>query len=92
MEPLTVFAASVGTIGAFHLLFTAVDRFGKGIYRKGSKQGKREDWYCFFHLSDLLGEGWEANEKIDKKRLSLAETKRLEQKRYQQAKRPRLLA
>lgn len=90
MEPLTMFAATVGVVGAFHLLSTTVDRFGKGRYNRGSKQAKRDDWYCCFQLSALLGEGWEASGKMDKQQPSLTEAQRLEQKRRQQANRPRL--
>ncbi len=89
MEPLTIFSLTVGAIGAFHLLSTTVDRFGKGIFNRGSQQVKRDDWYCFFQLSDLLGEGWETREKVAKPQ-SLTEAERLEQKRRQQANRPRL--
>ncbi|MDO8947990.1 MAG: hypothetical protein Q7U88_12655 [Desulfocapsaceae bacterium] len=90
MEPLTIFASTVGIIGAFHLLSTTVERFGKGIYNRENMQAKRDDWYCFFQLSALFGEGWETNEKMDTQQLSITETKRLEQKRRQQANRPRL--
>ncbi len=89
MEPLTIFALTVGVIGAFHLLFATVERFGKGIYKRGSLQAERNDWYCFFQLSDLLGEGWETPDKVDKQQ-SITKTERLEQKRRQQAHRPRL--
>lgn len=89
MEPLTIFASTVGIIGAFHLLSTTVERFGKGTYNSESLQAKRDDWYCFFHMSALLGEGWETSEKVDKQQ-SLTKTEQLEQKRRQQANRPRL--
>ncbi len=90
MEPLTMFASTVGVVGAFHLLSITVERFGKGKYNRESLQAKRDDWYCFFQLSDLLGEGWETSEKMDPQQLSITEAKRLEQKRRQQASRPRL--
>lgn len=89
MEPLTIFASTVGAIGALHLLSTTVERFGKGIFNRGSLQAKRDDWYCFFQLSDLLGEEWETREKMDKQQ-SITKAERLEQKRRQQANRPRL--
>lgn len=89
MEPLTLFAATVGLIGAIHLLSTAVERFGKGRYDKGNQQAKRVDWYCFFQLSDLLGKNWKI---IDKRnnQPTLSDAERLEQMRRQQANRPRL--
>lgn len=58
MEPLTMFAATVGSIGAIHLLSATAERLGKGIYDRGDKQAKREDWYCSFQPSDLLGTDW----------------------------------
>ncbi|OEU48371.1 MAG: hypothetical protein BA862_00985 [Desulfobulbaceae bacterium S3730MH12] len=54
MEPITIFSASVGLVSICRLTFVAVDFFGKGLYSKGSKPVKRDDWYCFFKTSDLL--------------------------------------
>jgi len=89
MEPLTIFAATVGLIGSIHLVSTTFERFGKGKYDKGNRQGKREDWYCFFQPSDLLGEGWNDTEN-NTSQPGLTNTERLEQARRQQANRPRL--
>ncbi len=89
MEPLTLFAATVGLIGSIHLVSTTVERFGKGRYDKGNQQGKREDWYCFFQPSNLLGENWNKNEKRNNQP-PLTDAERLEQARRQQANRPRL--
>jgi hypothetical protein len=90
MEPLTLFAATVGLISAIHLVSISFERFGKGRYDKGNQQAKREDWYCFFQPSDLLGEGWNTSRKRDNH--SLTDTERMEQVRRSQASRPRLQA
>lgn len=55
MEPITIFAASVGLVGVCRLTFVAADFFGKGIYYKGSKPTNRCNWYCFFNTSNLWG-------------------------------------
>jgi len=89
MEPLTLFAATIGLIGTIHLLSTTYERFGKGRYDKGNQQAKREDWYCFFQPSDLLGENWNRTEKSNKQP-TLSDAERLEQARRQQENRPRL--
>jgi len=91
MEPLTLFTATVGLVGAIHLLSTTVERFGRGRYYKGNQQTKKEDWYCFFQRSDLLGEDQEATDKRNKQP-TVSDAERLEQKRRQQANRPRLHA
>jgi hypothetical protein len=89
MEPLTMFAATVGIISSIHLLSTAAERLGKGIYDRGNQQAKREDWYCFFQPSDLLGADWNTP---DNKQANITADKSLEQRRRQQANRPRLQA
>ncbi len=91
MEPLTLFAATVGLIGSIHLVSTTFERFGKGRYDKGNQQAKREDWYCFFQPSDLLGEDWNKSEKRTNQP-TLIDTERLEQARRTQAERPRMQA
>ena len=53
MEPITIFAVSVGLVSVCRLTFVAVDFLGKGIYSRGSKPAKRQEWYCFFKISDL---------------------------------------
>jgi len=90
MEPLTLFAATVGLVSSIHLISTTFERFGKGRYDKGN-QAKREDWYCFFQPSDLLGEDWNKTEKRTHQS-TLTDTERLEQARRQQADRPHLQA
>ena len=89
MEPITLFAATVGLIGTIHLISTTFERFGKGQYDKGSQEAKREDWYCFFQPSDLLGEEWNKTEKRTNQP-PLTDAERLEQARRQQGNRPRL--
>ncbi len=89
MEPITLFAATVGLIGSIHLVSTTFERFGKGRYDKGNQQGKRNDWYCFFQPSDLLGEDWNKTEKRSDQP-SLGESERLDQARREQANRPRM--
>ena len=90
MEPLTLFAATVGLISAIHLISVTFERFGGGRYDKGNQQAKREDWYCFFQPSALLGEGWNTSDKRNNR--SLTDTERMEQARRVQASRPRLQA
>ena len=85
MEPITLFAASVGLIAICRLTFNAVEFFGKGIYSKGSNPTKRDDWYCFFKTSDLLGT-------TKQHQASISEQEVLEQKRRVQQQRPRLQA
>ncbi len=55
MEPITIFAASVGLVSICRLTFVAADFFGKSFSRRRSNPAKRDDWYCFFKTSDLLG-------------------------------------
>ena len=92
MEPLTLLVATVGLNGGIHLVSTTYERFGKGRYDKGNQQAKREDWYCFFRPSDLLGENRGASGSMEKQQPSIFEVDRLEQRRRQQANRPRLQA
>lgn len=89
MEPLTIFALAIALFGTIHLLFSAVDRIGKGIYNTSNQKQKRADWYCFFTTSDLLGKDREPAAKIND-RPSNIESEKLEQRRKQQANRPRL--
>ncbi len=84
MEPITMFAASVGLVSACRVSFAAADLFGKGIYSKGSSPAKRDDWYCFFKTSDLLGP--------EKDSATTAQRDNLEQRRRQQQQRPRMQA
>ncbi len=89
MEPITIFAVSVGLIGTCRLTFSAVDFFGKGIYSNGiyfkkSTPVKRDDWYCFFKTSDLLG--------TTEQQASISDQQHLEQRRRVQQQRPRLQA
>lgn len=88
MEPLTIFASTVGFIGAFHLLSTAVDSLRERTAGPRDQQGKREDWYCFFQPSELLGDDWGTT--TDDEDLRVSDT--LEQRRRRQANRPRLQA
>ena len=92
MEPLTMFASTVGLISAIHLISSTAERFGKGIYDRGNQQAKREDWYCFFQPSDLVGKDQETPENSDQKQSTLSDADRLEQRRRQQENRPRLQA
>jgi len=87
MEPLTMFASTVGFIGAFHLLSTTVERLGKG--KENKTEATRDDWYCFFKTSDLLGT--DAAGSMDTQP-TITDEQRLEQRRRQQANRPRLQA
>lgn len=55
MEPITIFAGSVGVICGCHVLFSMAEFFGKGRYYAGQNPAKCDEWYCFFKLEDLLG-------------------------------------
>lgn len=88
MEPLTIFASSVGFICALHLLSTVAERLGKGKYNRGNQHARREDWYCFFQLSDLLGT--DTTRRTDTPQPTITDADRLDQRRRQQASRPRL--
>lgn len=87
MEPLTMFASTVGFIGAFHLLSQAVERFGKRNNNRATQPDRRVDWYCFFEMSDLLGEENSATQLATR-----SETEHLERIRKHNAHRPRLHA
>ena len=90
MEPLTIFALTLGLICAFHLVSTVVNRFGKGIYNYGPQKKKRDDWFCFFRTSTLLGEDRETESNVDKQQSTAIRSENMEQRRKQQARRPRL--
>jgi hypothetical protein len=85
-----MFASTVGFIGAFHLLSTTVERLGKGRNNREKRQVTREDWYCFFQPSDLLGT--DATCSTDTPQPTITDDQQLEQRRRQQANRPRLQA
>ncbi len=90
MEPLTIFAASVAFIGVFHLVSTAVDTIGKKRQNREAGAGAtRSDWYCFFKMSDLLGDDWMPHDNQMEQRTSVQDAT-YEQRRRQQAQRPRL--
>ena len=82
MEPLTLLASTVGLIAALHIAFSAEELFTQGRYSKGNTKGKRNDWYCFFQPSDLTG--------TNNAESTVRDDKNLEQRRRQQANRPRL--
>jgi hypothetical protein len=90
MEAITIFALSVVLFGAVHLIFTAVDRFGKGMYNTDNQKQKRADWFCFFKTSDLLGKDWVQTKEKSDRPASKIDAERLEQRRKQQLNRPRL--
>ena len=90
MEPLTIFASTVGFIAGFHLISTTVDYFSKRRYDSGNRQEKREDWYCFFQPSDLLGSDWGTTDRGDHRQPNVSDD--LEQRRRRQERRPRLQA
>jgi hypothetical protein len=85
-----MFASSVGFIGAFHLISTTVERLGKGKNSSEKRQVTRDDWYCFFKPSDLLGT--DATGSTDTMQPTISDDQNLEQRRRQQASRPRLRA
>ena len=93
MEALTMFAVSVGFIGAFHLASRGISALSKG--RKTSMAGAvktRSDWHCFFKMSDLLGENWDSSRQQEEQQDTVQSVDRYEQRRRLQAQRPRLQA
>lgn len=62
MEPATILTIMVFSVGALHLVWQAASGIGKLLgktqqnltYGKRSKS-HRDDWYVFFHRSDLTG-------------------------------------
>ena len=87
MEPLTLLASTVGLISVLHIAFSAEEFLTQGRYSKGNTQGKRIDWYCFFQPSDLVG-----TRKSDQSQETARDNKNLDERRRQQANRPRLQA
>ncbi len=85
MEPITLFAASVGLIATCHITFSAAKLLGMDIYSKGSNPAERDDWYCFFKTSDLLNP-------YKQQTPATSEREQLERRRRQQQQRPRLQA
>jgi hypothetical protein len=91
MESMTIFALCVALFGAVHIIFDAVEHFSKGINKTDNQRQKRADWYCFFKTSDLLGADSEKTETMnDRQSSQTEETQKIEQRRKQQANRPRL--
>jgi len=91
MEPITVFAAAVAFIGIFHLLSTAINLLAKGRNMSVVNSGKkRSDWYCFFKMSDLLGQDALPDKKREIEQSGMRDKDLAEQKRQQEARRPRL--
>ncbi len=90
MEPLTIFASTVGFIAACHLVATTAEYLGKGKQARESHPVTREDWYCFFSPADLLGT--ESGDSTEPQQPTMSDDQRLEQRRRQQANRPRLQA
>jgi len=90
MEPLTIFALTLGLICAFHLISMFVNRFGKGIYNYGPQKKKRDDWFCFFRTSTLLGGDRKIESGVNKQQPTAVRSENMEQRRKQQARRPRL--
>ncbi len=82
MEPTTLFATFIVFMGGCNLVFSAIDRLGGGIYSEGYQPVQRDDWYCFFHTSDLLG--------VQGVQKDNSRKQQQQEKRRQQQQRPRL--
>ncbi len=92
METLTlVFISTLGFIGSFHLLSTTVERFSKGLDKHGEQHKPREEWFCFFQLSDLYGERQNTTGRMNKQVIT-SRDERLDERRRSQSRRPRLQA
>jgi hypothetical protein len=92
MEPTAIFAASVGIIGFFHLASNVVKTFTKGARKRHSASAPRNDWYCFFNMSDLVGKDWRHQENKGEDIQVTRDAGVDEQRRRQQALRPRIQA
>lgn len=90
MEPLTMFAAAVGLISAIHLLSLATDKVGAMMTTRQKKRTDRTDWYCFFQASDLT-DGTKVQDTPQQQNV-YSDEELLQQRRRQQANRPRLHA
>jgi len=92
MEPLTVFATSVISIGIFHLLAKTVEAINKHKYRSVNQAGKKRiDWYCFFSLSSLIGNRHNETDHEASDQPNLHQDTTIEEyKRRREAQRPRL--
>jgi len=86
MEPTTLFAAFIVFMGGCNLVFSAIDHLGDGVYSEEYQPVQQDDWYCFFHTSDLLGV------KGAQKGNARRQQQQREQQRRQQQQRPRVQA
>lgn len=74
MEPATYFSIFVLGVGALHLACQAVDRFASWMGKTqqhttySKRTQNRDDWYVFFHRSELSG-----SETSRKKKTSLGD-------------------
>jgi hypothetical protein len=62
MEPTVIFTILVFSVGALHLVWQAAGHIGKfhqknlkNLTSSKRKNYYRDDWYVFFHRSDLTG-------------------------------------
>lgn len=91
MESITLLAAAVALIGGIHIADRVASIFAQGKAEAAPAATKRNAWYCFFKMSSLLGPDWKPLEERESERNKMCNTLR-EEKRLQQARRPRLYA
>ena len=73
MELTTIFTGLVLAVGIFHVIAQASNFIRRYLFSGGSKvvgvsrkATSRDDWYMFFHCSDLTGERREKNQVDDR--------------------------
>ena len=86
MEPITMFAATIGAISACHLTFSAAKNLGIGSNGSKTVDSERKDWYCFFKVSDLVGNDTTTSTETARQNAEL------ERRREAERQRPRLRA
>lgn len=89
MQPIVMFMLLVGFIASMQIIDSIIKFLAKNRTNV-HKTGKRDDWYCFFRLSDLLGTDWKTVGHSHQRK-SINEWKRKEERR-RQANRPMLYA
>ncbi len=91
MESMTFLTVAVALICAIQVVDRVAKVFAKGKEKSAPAATTRNAWYCFFRMSSLLGPDWKPFEQREIERKTARDTRR-EEKRRQQAGRPRMYA
>ncbi len=92
MESMTLLTVAVALIGSIHIAERVASVFAaKGKVEAAPAATKRNAWYCFFKMSSLLGPDWKPLEERERDQNKMRNTRR-DERRQQQARRPRLYA